>query len=210
MSETAQLEPSIRLTLQQETFIKEFHLTGNAQQSAIKAGYAESSAHVTASKMLKNAKVLARLDQLRKETDEVYGIRKQDLIDELKAIAFGHIGELLDWTGDEVTIKPKDQLTVTQMKFIDSIQYEKRMEATGETDPETGDDVFAPVYKIKFNTLAKEKREAIKMLGQLTGLWKPEKAASAGGAGDIFNTQNNIVFVAEWGTGVPIGQKSQK
>lgn len=201
MSGQAQLESNNNLTKMQELFVKEFHLCGNATEAALKAGCTEKSASSLGSRWLKMVKVQQALSLLQKETEENYGIRKQDLIDELKAIAFGHIGELLDWTGDEVTIKPKDQLTVTQMKFIDSIQYEKRMESTGETDPETGKDVFAPVYKIKFNTLAKEKREAIKMLGQLTGLWKPEKAT---GAGDIFNTQNNLIFVAEWGTGAPI------
>lgn len=198
---TTALEILDGLSFQQDQFVKEFHLTGNAKQAALKAGYSEKTAESQGSRLLSTVKVQQALIKLQKESEESYGIRKQELIDELKIMAFGCVSDILDWTADEVTIKPKSDIHPSKRRFIESIQYEKRMESTGETDPETGKDIFAPVYKIKVTTLGKQKAQAIKMLGQLVGLWKDEKATAAG---DVFNTQNNLVFVAEWGTGAPL------
>ena len=49
------------MTLRQERFAKEYVKNGgNIQQAALAAGYSKTSAAVTGTKMLKNAKVLAR------------------------------------------------------------------------------------------------------------------------------------------------------
>ena len=45
------------LTPKQERFVAEYLLDLNATRAAIRAGYAESSAHVTASRLLTNTKV---------------------------------------------------------------------------------------------------------------------------------------------------------
>jgi phage terminase small subunit len=50
----------------------EYYLTEpNGTQAAIKAGYAEGSADVTASRLLRNASVLARIAELRSERGKV-------------------------------------------------------------------------------------------------------------------------------------------
>jgi len=53
------------LKQKQEDFVIHYYKTGNIQKSAKLAGYAEGSAHVAGNRLLKNAKVLARLEELR-------------------------------------------------------------------------------------------------------------------------------------------------
>ena len=48
----------------QERFCQEHAIDLNGTQAAIRAGYAPGSAHVTASRLLRNAKVRERVDQL--------------------------------------------------------------------------------------------------------------------------------------------------
>ena len=54
---------SDKLTLKQRAFVLEFAVDRNATQAAIRAGYSAGSAHVTASRLLKNAKVLALVEE---------------------------------------------------------------------------------------------------------------------------------------------------
>jgi phage terminase small subunit len=50
------------LTNKQARFVAEYAKDGNGTRSAIAAGYAESSAHVTAYDLLRNPKIVAELD----------------------------------------------------------------------------------------------------------------------------------------------------
>ena len=56
------------LTLKQERFAKHYLDTGNATKAAKDAGYAESGAHVEGSRLLKNPKVQAYMEELTQET----------------------------------------------------------------------------------------------------------------------------------------------
>lgn len=49
--------------VQHEAFALEYTIDFNGTQAAIRAGYAEGSAHVTASRLLRNAKVAARIQE---------------------------------------------------------------------------------------------------------------------------------------------------
>ena len=53
---------STSLTLRRQKFVSEYVETGNATQAARLAGYAERSAHVTGSRLLRNDKVAAAIE----------------------------------------------------------------------------------------------------------------------------------------------------
>lgn len=56
-----------KLTAKQERFCMEYLIDRNGTQAAIRAGYGEAGAGVTACRMLKNDKVLARVRELQAE-----------------------------------------------------------------------------------------------------------------------------------------------
>ncbi|MDP0495695.1 MAG: terminase small subunit [Verrucomicrobiota bacterium JB024] len=53
-----------------ERFAQEYVVDLNATQAAIRAGYSDKSAHVTGARLLKNAKVAARITELQAELSE--------------------------------------------------------------------------------------------------------------------------------------------
>ena len=55
------------ITSKQERFCQEYIIDYNGAQAAIRAGYAENSARKTASRMLTNADILARVRELQRE-----------------------------------------------------------------------------------------------------------------------------------------------
>jgi len=67
-------------TTRQARFINEFLIDGNGTAAAIRAGYVASSAHVTASRMLRNAKVSEAIAARRSELSDIFRIRRQDVI----------------------------------------------------------------------------------------------------------------------------------
>jgi phage terminase small subunit len=58
------------LTERQRKFVEYYFELSNGTQAAIKAGYAESGAHVEASRALKNPKIREYLDDLHRERRE--------------------------------------------------------------------------------------------------------------------------------------------
>lgn len=60
------------MTKKQEIFIKEYILTKNATQSAIKAGYNPSNARFYASKLLKDANISQQIEKEFKKIAEKY------------------------------------------------------------------------------------------------------------------------------------------
>lgn len=57
-------DPLAALTPQQRAFVEHYANTGHGTNSAIAAGYAETSAHVAASRLLKRDKIRAALKEL--------------------------------------------------------------------------------------------------------------------------------------------------
>lgn len=62
--------PPDNLNAQQERFCEEYIIDYNGTAAASRAGYSEKSATVTASRLLRNAKVLARVRELQAEQAE--------------------------------------------------------------------------------------------------------------------------------------------
>lgn len=76
------------LSGKQKTFCEEYHLTGNATQSAIKAGYSPKlkSAEAMGSRLLSNDKVGKYLEELRKSAGDKHTISRDMILDELAII----------------------------------------------------------------------------------------------------------------------------
>lgn len=68
------------LTARQARFVEEFLEIGNGTQAAIRAGYEASSAHVTASRQLRNAKVCEAIAARRIALSQVFEIRREDVL----------------------------------------------------------------------------------------------------------------------------------
>lgn len=76
-----------KLTIKQENFCFEYVKSGNASDAYRKAGYAKTMSEKTvneaSSRLMKNSKVVARIESLRKPVIERAKATLQDILDEL-------------------------------------------------------------------------------------------------------------------------------
>ncbi|MCZ6730941.1 MAG: terminase small subunit [Gammaproteobacteria bacterium] len=74
------------LTPKQERFCHEYLVDLNATQAAIRAGYAENSAHVTGCRLLRNNKVSEAIAAGKAELAERAGVSQDWVIERLKEV----------------------------------------------------------------------------------------------------------------------------
>ena len=116
----------MNLTVKQELFCDVYIESGNASEAYRKAYDCEnmkgSTINRKAHELLENGKITARLEEMRSKIQEKSEIRKQDILDELRAIAFADIGDYVSFDGAKLTFKPFDDLTEAQRHAIESIK----------------------------------------------------------------------------------------
>jgi phage terminase small subunit len=165
-----------KLSPRQLKFCQEYLKSGNATDAARLAGYAEKTVNVQGPRLLVNVSVQKFLEAERKKLSQKHSIELSDLVTELQSIVFGSVGEVLDWDDQDVRIIPKKDLKPHQIKFIDNISFERRLESTGRYD-ENGNEEKTPVVKLKVGSLGREKTKAIELLYKMLGF---DKQATTG------------------------------
>lgn len=82
-----------KLTLKQQRFIDEYIISGNATQAAIKAGYSEKTAAVTATENLRKPNIKAELDRRNAEIQSAKTMDMQEVMERLAAMGRGETTE---------------------------------------------------------------------------------------------------------------------
>jgi phage terminase small subunit len=75
------------LTMKQRKFVNAYCESGNATESAIKAGYSPDAAHVQGSRLLKNIKIQKSIEAKEKEFEMASLITKEKILSEILNIA---------------------------------------------------------------------------------------------------------------------------
>lgn len=119
----------MKLTIKQENFCNIYIETGNATEAYKQAYDCGNMKYDTivrkASELLKNGNITAMLEEKRISLNKESDIRKQDILEELKAIAFSDIADYVDFDGSVLSIKSFEKLTPNQRKAIESIKKGK-------------------------------------------------------------------------------------
>lgn len=84
-----------QLNDKQELFCNEYLKDLNGTKAAIRAGYSENTAQEQSSRLLSNVMVQERIAELQKEAAERNKIQVDDVLQELKALAFSNIVDFL-------------------------------------------------------------------------------------------------------------------
>jgi phage terminase small subunit len=124
---------------------------------AYKVAYAsckkDSTAHTNACRLLKNAKVLAYIEEIQKNLSKLSGVTKLRNILALKDIAYSNVADLKsDW--DE--FKEWGDLTAAEKASISEITH---------TETTVGEDMTVKVVKVKTH----DKTKAIAILNKMLG-----------------------------------------
>lgn len=118
-----------KLTEKERIFADEYIKTTNATQSAIKAGYAENSASVTGSKMLRKPKVRQYIDAVMNERSKNTIATADEVLEYLTRVMNG---EEKDAFGLDVSVndrtKAAELLGKRHMLFTDKVKLDAEIE----------------------------------------------------------------------------------
>lgn len=111
------------LTAKQQNFCKEYVLDFNATRAAKAVGYSEISAAESGSENLMNSKVQDYIKKITKSRFEKLDISVDDLVLELKAIAFSDLRKTMSWHGDGINLINSEDLEDDAAAFISEVIY---------------------------------------------------------------------------------------
>ena len=108
-----------KLTLKQQRFIDEYIISGNATQSAIKAGYSKKYANTNANKLLQNTTIKSAIDKRNAEIQSEKTMDMKEVMERLTAIGRGETSEQqLSNKGEVVEVETKTSDRIRAMELI--------------------------------------------------------------------------------------------
>lgn len=132
-----------RLTDKQKRFCEEYLVDLNATQAYVRAGYSTSDAHANACRMLSNAVIQAYIAKLRAQQSDRTAITADRVLEELAAIGFTRITDVVSFSEDTISIKDSGQLS---------------------------DNVVAAIAEVTLTDSGKVKRTSVKMHDKMQAL----------------------------------------
>lgn len=148
------------LNPQRMKFINYYIELGHGTEAAKKAGYSEKSAHVTASRLLKNDKILAEIRRIYDDITESMKFRKESLLAELWRIGKTDVREAFDENG---ALKKLEDMPDSVARSIKSVQIDELFERD-----EDGKHHIGYTKRIQFH----DKIKAIELYGKEKNMFK--------------------------------------
>lgn len=117
-------EPIIQsdeLTDKQQLFCLYYVKSFNSTQSAIKAGYSPTSAHVEGSRLLKNAKVAAEIRRIKEDMHQELFISATDVLQKYVKIAFADVTDYVSFGKTDIVVdRDEDDKPIMQsINYVD-------------------------------------------------------------------------------------------
>ena len=112
------------LTDRQERFAQEYSANGGvAATAAIAAGYSAASAASQGSRLLRNAKVAARIRELYEETTRRLGVTRDAVVSELAAIAFSRLDHVVTLGPAGIKLRPVDEIPPADLAALATLRH---------------------------------------------------------------------------------------
>jgi len=160
-----------------EFFCIEYLRDYNGTAAAIRAGVPPKGAHVTACRMLKQAKVISRIAELSKATLDNKLLNINRLVAEAEALAYADAGKMLVKVGDRFEFKPLDEIDT---RAVSEIRMETTTVTRKDSEPEARQTMILKLHN---------KPAAIEMLlkrfGELQDRTKVEISGPGGGPVEV-------------------------
>lgn len=155
-------EDSSTLTNKQQRFVEEYLVDLNGKQAAIRAGYAERSAEVAASRLLSNDKVASAVKEAMDKRSQRTNVTADMVVQELARIGFSDLRKVISANGSLLFPSEWDDNTAAS---ISSIEVVTRSGDKGEDDE--GRKIIEHTHKIK----VWDKNSALEKLGKHLGMF---------------------------------------
>jgi len=145
----------VKLSPKQRLFIKHYRLNHNGKQAAIAAGYTKRSAEVTASRLLRNAKVAAELGEQQKQLEEKLEVSVEWVVKRLMRRADFDVRKFYREDG---SLRPIAELDEETAYALQGLEIEKLYEHFGKGQAAA----TGTLTKIKFA----DRDRALELLGR--------------------------------------------
>lgn len=120
------------LNPRQTRFVDEYLVDLNATQAAIRAGYSHRTAGAMGHDLLKKPEIQAALQEAQQARAERTEIDQDRVIEELSAVAFSDIGDVIDFTGEALRLKAPKEILVRSRRAVASVRVKRLVEGKGE------------------------------------------------------------------------------
>jgi phage terminase small subunit len=116
----------------QELFVKEYLVDLNATKAAIRAGYSETSASQIGSENLAKPKIQEAIQKAKEARAKRTEITADRVLREIARIAFSDLGQIMDFTGEQVKLRPAKDIASSARRAISSVKVKRHFEGVGE------------------------------------------------------------------------------
>jgi phage terminase small subunit len=156
----------LKADARQEIFIREYLKDLNATRAAIAAGYSEKGARVQGVRLLTNANVKARIEELLAKKTDKLDITVEKVLGELSKLAFANMADYTKAQPDGSAYVDLSNLTREQWAAVQEIQTEEYVEGKG--------DDARNVRKVRFKLT--DKKGSLELLGKYLKLFGGDAA----------------------------------
>lgn len=152
------------LTPRQQRFVQEYLIDLNATAAYKRAGYKanDNVARVQSCRLLVRPNIKQAISAAQASLARQAEVKAANVLNEISHIAFSDIGDVLDFSGDELRLRSPRTITSAARRAIQSVKVRRAMERQGEES--------VPVEIIEYRLWPK--LDALDKLGQHLGLWK--------------------------------------
>jgi phage terminase small subunit len=152
------------LSLLQQRFVEEYLVDLNASAAYQRAGYKARghAAETNAARLLRNAEVKSAIhaaQQVRSQRTEITADR---VLQELALVGFSDIGQILDFSGNSVKLRPGTAIPEQARRLLSSVKVKRYFEGTSDEARE----VEITEFKIW------DKLSALEKIGKHLGMFK--------------------------------------
>ena len=148
-------KPDRPLSLKQQRFVDEYLVDMNATDAAIRAGYSEASAYSHGAFLTRRPNVAAAIEARLAERRARLEVTAARVIAELARIAFADIGRIMDWSSEDVALKPPGEIPPEDRAAIQEIAVVKRHDG------------------LATRVILHDKERALEVLCRYLGLFRP-------------------------------------
>lgn len=120
------------LTPKQARFAEEYLVDLNAAAAARRAGYSPRTADRTGHDLLRKPEIAAAIEGGRKAQSERAGLDAERVLREFAAVALADVGDVLDFTGEHVRLRPAKDIPESARRAIASIKVKRYFEGHGD------------------------------------------------------------------------------
>ena len=120
------------LTPKQQAFVREYLVDLNAAAAARRAGYSERSADRQGYENLRKPEIAAAIAEAQQARSDRVEAKADDVLRELLLVAYSDIGNVLDFSGDEVKLLPACLITPTARRTLASVKVKRHLEGSGD------------------------------------------------------------------------------